>query len=296
MAPSRGGLHVPLPVILGCIVACLGLLMLGRRPIIPTMVAADAELVVRQVARQRATCPALFMLDSHDPVFQLAKRHTWQQAAFADRAFDAERCMLVYSSHGGQSPLLSRASRVESDLSVGGYSVRSFATPGQPTVVQIPELGRDTWARRMLMLSHALARYDFATLTLTEGDAFVCWLRWRALVNALASDGEEPVVAGWRRPSPPTHVGHYDMHFLVLNMGAAAALSAALTPALRRRALAARCYQGPTYYLGPVWTACAAQLRVGARMCDLSGQTALGADGDALMRHAVDQLLHPRHP
>ena len=59
---------------------------------------------------------------------------------------------------------------------------------------------------------------------------------------------------------------------------------------MRRRALAAGCYHGPTFYLGPAWTACAAQLRGGARMCDLSGQASLGADGDRRQRQPQERL------
>ena len=71
---------------------------------------------------------------------------------------------------------------------------------GHQQAVDMPNFGLDMWARRAWILQHVLDHHPLlGTLTITEGDTFVCFGNWHALVGAIIN-AHQPVVFGL-----PTH-------------------------------------------------------------------------------------------
>ena len=212
----------------------------------PLRVATLALLIIAARA-----CEHLLLLDNHRADFLAAQRTTWMQWAFADRSFSRE-CLVVFApANGSVAP---------------GH--RANAT-GLSTVA-LPQFGRDTWRRREWMLSWAIRAHGgrLATVTLTEGDVFICWRSWRELVRgvavAAAAAAAAPIVVGYRHRDGRL----FDMHFTVLSSGVAAALAAALGDRARRRAATRdRQYAVPPGQLGACASACVARAR--ARLCDV---------------------------
>jgi hypothetical protein len=142
----------------------------------------------------RPACEHLLILENSPlPGLYDAQRRTWLRWAFADPGFDAERCLFIVSS----SAPLGNSTEKQPQLRV----VREM--PAVET--ESGAHGNNKWARRMESLRVARA-FNFSTLTVMDGDAFLCWSRWRAFTrllasNAFAGGGAErpmrPLVAGF---------------------------------------------------------------------------------------------------
>jgi hypothetical protein len=139
----------------------------------------------------RPVCEHLLILENSPlPGLYDAQRRTWLRWAFADPAFDAERCLIIVSSSAAP---LGNSTEKRPQLLV------ARDTPAVET--ESCATGNNKWARRMVSLKAARA-YRFITLTVMDGDAFLCWARWRAFTRLLASKaGEMPsarCVRSWR--------------------------------------------------------------------------------------------------
>ena len=187
------------------------------------------------------SCEHLLVIDNHRIDFLAAQRTTWMQWAFADRSFSRE-CLVVFAANQSVAP-------------------GQLANATGVTTVALPQFGRDTWRRREWMLSWALRAHGrrLATLTVTEGDVFVCWSHWRELVRGVAAAAAAaPIVVGYRHRDGRL----FDMHFAVLSARVAAALAAALGDrAWRRAATRDALYAVPPGQLGACASACVARAR-----------------------------------
>ena len=122
-------------------------------------------------------CANLLLIDAHDFETRQAARHSWlahNHSSSSKDAVAASCCTAFFAA-------ASRVKPGESNL--------------RPTTVHMPDFERDTWSRRRWILDQ-VAHSNFRTLTLTEGDAMLCWRAWHSVSQALAGYSEMSIVLG----------------------------------------------------------------------------------------------------
>ena len=165
-----------------------------------------------------SSCSHLILIDNHVEELQIAQYETWMTWARKDPEFDAERCLIVYAAVNATST-----------------SQHHPATAG---VIPIFDWKGDSWPRRQFILRHALQRFPVGvkTITITEGDVFVCWAMWSAFVNAVdrrvaARDNHaDDFFAGYWRGRKDHTEGELrpDAHFAVLTTQVARTIAGVL--------------------------------------------------------------------
>ena len=135
-------------------------------------------------------CPHLLFLEN-PPDLELyrVQRRTWMRWALADPTFDAKRCLVVFSA--ADLTAVHREFAPQKN-----YTDENADEDRGPGLMQTPETpmvttegnhyyGNDKWAKRIATVTYAVRAYRFNTLTIADGDIFLCWGRWRNLVRNL---------------------------------------------------------------------------------------------------------------